>query len=121
MNHASRAIWLGAGTGALLLAAAAITASVPKAVFVDVTKEAGLGAFRNVQGNPVSKPHIIEVMGGGAAFLDFNRDGNLDILLVRGSTIEQFRESGGDPVCALYRGDGHGHFVDVTAAAKLNA
>lgn len=88
--------------------------------FSDVTEKAGLGAFRNVQGgDAVAKPHIIEVMGGGAAFLDYNNDGNLDILLVRGSSIEKFKKEGGDPVCALYRGDGKGHFDDVTKAAGL--
>jgi hypothetical protein len=87
--------------------------------FVDVTEGAGIGAFRNVQGDSRAKPHILEVMGGGAAFLDYNNDGNLDVLLVRGSTIEQYRRNGGDPVCALYRGDGKGHFSDVTQKAGL--
>src|SRR6185436_8475942 len=83
--------------------------------FVDVTAKAGLDGFRNVQGgDPIVKAHILEVMGGGAAFLDYNNDGNLDILLVRGSTIENFRKAGGDAVCALYRSDGKEHFEDVT-------
>jgi enediyne biosynthesis protein E4 len=95
------------------------TASASAFGFVDVTAKAGLSHFRNVQGDSNAKPHILEVMGGGAAFLDFNKDGNLDVLLVRGSTIEQERSRGGDPVCALYRGDGHGNFVDVTKEAGL--
>jgi hypothetical protein len=86
---------------------------------VDVTAESGLGGFINVQGSP-AKNHIIETMGGGAAFLDYDRDGNLDILLVRGSTVERYRE-GGDVVCALYRGDGRGHFRDVTAQSGIKA
>ena len=81
----------------------------------DVTQESGLGNFRNIQGS-LAKEHIIETMGGGAAFFDYNRDGNLDVLLVRGSTVEEFQK-GGSPVCALFRGDGRGHFQDVTAAA----
>ena len=93
--------------------------TIPAGAFVDVTEQAGLSAFRNVQGDSRAKPHILEVMGGGAAFLDYNNDGNLDILLVRGSTIEQYRRNGGDPVCALYRGDGKGHFIDVTQKAGL--
>ena len=94
-----------------------VVAHTPK--FVDVTEKAGLSAFRNVQGDANAKPHILEVMGGGAAFLDYNNDGNLDILLVRGSTIEKYRQDGGDPVCSLYRGDGKGHFTDVTRQAGL--
>jgi enediyne biosynthesis protein E4 len=88
--------------------------------FVDATIDSGLAAFRNVQGgNPDAKLHIVEVMGGGAAFLDYNNDGNLDVLLVRGSTVETYQKKGGDLVCALYRGDGRGRFTDVTAAAGL--
>jgi hypothetical protein len=101
---------------------APLTAGAPAPSFVDVTAKSGIAAFRNVQGgDPNNKPHIIEVMGGGAAFLDYNNDGNLDILLVRGSSIETYRRSGGDPVCALYRGDGKGHFQDVTQSSGLGA
>lgn len=85
--------------------------------FVDVTGDSGLAGFDGLQGSE-SKEHIIEVMGGGAAFLDYDADGFLDILLVRGSTIEAF-QSGGTPMCALYRGDGAGRFRDVTREAGL--
>jgi hypothetical protein len=97
--------------------AAGLAVSTPK--LVDVTVQAGISTFRNVQGDPISKLHILEVMGGGAAFLDYDNDGNLDILLVRGSTIDQYRRKGGDTVCALYHGDGKGHFIDVTQKAGL--
>lgn len=85
--------------------------------FTDVTEDAGLSAFIGVQGSD-RKDHIIEVMGGGAGFLDYDADGNLDILLVLGSTIEQFPK-GGDLMAALYQGDGKGHFTDVTKSAGL--
>ena len=87
--------------------------------FVDVTSSSGLADFRGVQGS-VKKDHIIEVMGGGAAFLDYDADGLLDILLVRGSTIEQF-ERGGSLMCALYKGNGKGNFEDATISAGLTA
>ena len=102
---------------ALLWMPLAATSNHP--VFVDVTSEAGIGTFKNIQGS-LSKQHIIETMGGGAAFLDFDRDGNLDVLLVRGSTIEHL-QTGGDVVCALFRGDGHGHFRDVTESSGITA
>src|SRR5262247_3395364 len=102
---------------ALLWGPLATTSNHP--LFVDVSSEAGIGAFRNIQGS-LSKQHIIETMGGGAAFLDFDRDGNLNVLLVRGSTIEHL-QTGGDVVCALFRGDGHGHFRDVTEASGITA
>ncbi len=87
--------------------------------FDDVTSGSGLEKFDGLQGS-VTKEHIIEVMGGGAAFLDYDADGFLDILLVRGSTIEQFAQ-GGTPMCALYKGDGSGTFKEVTAKAGLTA
>jgi len=99
--------------------AALITAQPLDLGFVDVTSNSGLEAFDGLQGS-VTKEHIIEVMGGGAAFVDYNADGYLDILLVRGSTIEQF-ERGGDLMCALYRGSGQGTFEDVTGEAGLTA
>ena len=113
-------LFIGASLlGCLPFTMGKVLAKVP--AFVSVAEQAGLGGFRNVQGDADAKPHILEVMGGGAAFLDYNNDGNLDILLVRGSTIEHYRQNGGDPVCALYRGDGKGHFTEVTKEAGLEA
>lgn len=57
---------------------------------------------------PPHRPlNILDTIGNGCAFLDYNQDGNLDILLV-------------GPKLALYRGDGKGHFTDVTAAVGLS-
>ena len=100
--------------GALLLAS---PGEESNPIFVDVTQEAGLSAFKNIQGS-LSKQHIIETMGGGAGFFDYDQDGNLDIVLVRGSTVEQFQK-GGSALCSLFRGDGRGRFKDVTAAAGI--
>ena len=111
---------IGAAAMALTVGVCLRAADGP-AKIVDVTERSGIAGFRNVQGDPIQKPHILEVMGGGAAFLDYDNDGNLDILLVRGSTIDQYRQHGGDPVCALYRGNGKGQFVDVSQKSGLSA
>ena len=103
----------------IALGAALAGAQSPDLRFVDVTAASGLQTFDGLQGS-TTKEHIIEVMGGGAAFLDYDADGYLDILLVRGSTIDQF-ERGGDLMCALYRGNGQGTFEDVTDEAGLTA
>src|SRR5436305_599136 len=50
--------------------------------------------------------NILQTIGNGCAFLDYDSDGNLDILLV-GSRI------------ALYAGDGKGRFTDVSVEAGL--
>ncbi|HZT42925.1 MAG TPA: CRTAC1 family protein [Chthonomonadaceae bacterium] len=57
---------------------------------------------------PGKRPlNILQTIGNGCAFLDYNNDGNLDILLV-------------GPKLALYRGDGQGHFTDVTQETGLD-
>jgi len=79
--------------------------STTTAHFVDVAAASGLNHnFRMV----VSKPqNILQTIGNGCAFLDFNDDGDLDILLV-------------DHRLALYEGNGHGQFVDKTVDLGLD-
>ncbi len=73
--------------------------------FIDHTDAAGL---RYVWSLPGSMPRtILQTIGNGCAFLDYDNDGNLDVLLV-------------GPKLALYKGDGHGHFTDVTKAAGMD-
>ena len=110
--------WPAALAGCLLLAPA-LPGHAAELEFSDVTEGSGLEGFHGLQGRE-SKDHIIEVMGGGVAYLDYDDDGFLDILLVRGSTIEGFRQ-GGDLMCSLFRGDGTGRFEDVTARSGLTA
>src|SRR5579871_1808755 len=73
-------------------------------------REVGLSAGLHYQWTiPGSRPmNILQTIGNGCAFLDYNNDGNLDILLV-----------GPDHV-ALYQGDGHGHFTDVSHQTGLD-
>ncbi len=85
----------------------------------DITEAAGLSSFRNTQGT-AAKNYIVESIGGGCAFIDYNRDGKLDILLVRGSTLDRLKR-GGDPVIALYENRGANTFVEVSAKAGLEA
>jgi len=84
--------------------------------FVDVARESGI-TLLNIGGTP-SKNYLIDSTGNGAAFLDYNRDGLLDVLIVNGSSLTRLK-SGGDQMVALYRNDGNGHFTDVTAQSGL--
>jgi hypothetical protein len=59
---------------------------------------------------------IVDANGNGAAFFDYDNDRDLDALIVNGSTRERIA-SGGDPMVALYRNHGSGHFADVTQAS----
>ena len=53
-------------------------------LFVDVTHAAGID-FRLTCGGP-DKLYIVETQCGGAAALDYDNDGWMDILLIDGST-----------------------------------
>ncbi len=83
---------------------------------VDVAAEAGV-TLENVSGSP-AREYIVDSVGNGAAFFDYDNDGRLDVLIVNGSTLERL-QTGGDPIAALYRNVGEGRFEDVTAAAGL--
>ena len=87
-------------------------------LFTDITVPAGLGRARNVSGHPEHKQFLLEEMGGGAAFFDYDHDGWLDIFLVNGSSFDpQVRDS--QPVSYLFRNNRDGTFTDVTRTAGL--
>ncbi|HET9217583.1 MAG TPA: CRTAC1 family protein [Terriglobia bacterium] len=83
--------------------------------FHDIARDIGITVM-NIHGG-ADKDYIIEANGNGAAFFDYNNDGNLDVLIVNGSTLDRYKD-GGDPLVALYRSDGE-QFTDVTANAGL--
>ena len=86
--------------------------------FTDVTTASGV-AVKNVCGEaPADKRWLVEAMGAGAAWLDYNADGNLDLYVVNGSTFSR-PSNGGEPN-RLFRGDGKGNFTDVTEAAGVS-
>jgi hypothetical protein len=85
--------------------------------FVDATPGSGI-EFRNVCGaGPESKGWLAESMGAGAAWLDYDGDGKLDLYLVNGSAYD--RKPGEGERNVLYRGDGKGRFTDVTERAGV--
>lgn len=86
--------------------------------FVDVAPAAGLGAVRIVGGGVESKRYLLETMGGGVAFFDYDNDGWLDVFFVNGTTVEGFPEKEA-PTNQLFRSNGDGTFSDVTRKAGL--
>ena len=84
--------------------------------FTDVTAQAGI-RWTHVNGATEEK-FLIETMGGGGAFLDFDNDGWLDIYLVN-SGAHKFSAPGTKGRNALYRNDRDGTFTDVTAIAGV--
>ena len=83
--------------------------------FVDVAAKVGI-TLMNIHGD-AAKDYILEANGNGAAFFDYDNDGDVDVLIVNGSTLKQYK-NGGDPMVALYRND-NGRFTDVTGGAGL--
>jgi hypothetical protein len=85
-------------------------------VFVDVTKPAGI-EFKHENGAS-SEKYLVETMGSGCAFLDYDQDGLLDVLFVNGGKTPLYQPS--QPVQnRLYRSAGNGRFLDVTKSSGL--
>ena len=104
-------IWCAVGC----LVGAASGWSEPLAVqFVDRAADAGL-TQRNVSGTDQS--YIVEGMMGGAAFFDYDRDGDVDLYVTNGSSFAGFA-TGEHPANQLYRNDG-GRFADMTTVAGV--
>jgi len=93
-------------------------AALPSVKFVDVTKEAGID-FVHFNGAAGEKL-LPETMGSGVAFLDYDGDGDQDLLFVNSSPWPGDKAEGPAPTQRLYRNDGKGKFEDATAEAGLD-
>ena len=83
--------------------------------FTDVARQAGL-TEPIVYGGVDSKSYIIEVVGCGVAFLDYDNDGWLDLLLLSGTRLESAPPGATN---RLYKNNRDGTFTDVTEKAGL--
>jgi hypothetical protein len=90
----------------------------PTPVFVDVAQDAGLLAMLYCGG--AAKDHILESVGSGAAWIDYDEDGRVDAYLVNAWALDEepsrVRVQGRN---VLYRNRGDGTFEDVTEAAGV--
>jgi enediyne biosynthesis protein E4 len=84
--------------------------------FVDVTQRAGI-QFQHNTGAYGGKL-LPETMGSGCAFLDYDRDGWQDILLVNGMDWPGHKRQ--RSTLRLYHNNRNGTFTDVTRAAGLD-
>ncbi|MES4792756.1 MAG: CRTAC1 family protein, partial [Chloroflexota bacterium] len=60
--------------------------ATPTATFVDIAAAAGVNARHD--NGARGKKLMPETMSGGGGFIDYNRDGRLDVLLVAGGDVE---------------------------------
>lgn len=92
------------------------TQSYPQ--LTDVTDEAGITFTHSFGDDDLS--NIVEATGAGCAFFDYDNDGDLDLYFVNGTYLPEINHIQGrinkDRLTnALYRNNGDGTFVDVTA------
>jgi hypothetical protein len=83
--------------------------------FVDIASAAGL-TLPVVYGEPDKTDYILEAVGCGCAFFDYDNDGWMDIFLLSGTRVA------GTPTGAsnrLYKNNRDGTFTDVTEKAGL--
>lgn len=85
--------------------------------FVDVAAQAGL-TEPTVYGGVEQKKYIIETNGCGVAFVDYDNDNWVDVLLLNGTRLQGFPK-GKEPTVKLYRNNGDGTFRDVTEKSGL--
>jgi enediyne biosynthesis protein E4 len=92
--------------------------------FENVVGASGIRAMLRC-GGP-DKQWIPEANGSGAAWLDYDRDGLMDLLIVNGSTMDDLRQivagkipTARDGSLYLYHNLGNGHFEDVSLRAGL--
>src|SRR6184192_299475 len=108
--------WRPSVIAAMLAGGIVLSGATETIRFTDVTREAGID-FLHVNGSSPDK-HLVETMGSGALFFDYDNDGWLDIFLVDGGSLA-------DPAVAgkarhrLYRNRGNGTFEDTTARSNI--
>ncbi|MBM3846532.1 MAG: CRTAC1 family protein [Verrucomicrobia bacterium] len=93
--------------------------SLPKLPFADITTAAGIRFSYN--SGATGEKLLPETMGGGVAFLDYDNDGDQDLLFINGTWWEGKAPANAAPTtAALYSNNGKGAFTDVTAGSGLD-
>jgi hypothetical protein len=81
-----------------------------------MTRDAGL-AFTCRNGEEANNYSILESLGGGVGLLDYDRDGDLDILLAGGGGFKDHTIHGYP--CKLFRNEGNWKFTDASQEAGV--
>jgi hypothetical protein len=85
--------------------------------FEDVTAASGID-FVHYNGATEEK-YMVETMGSGGGFFDYDGDSDLDVYLVNGAPLPGSAPTSTPPRNVLYRNEGDGRFVEVTEEAGV--
>jgi len=114
-HHCRRPVALITGF-ALALAAVAGARSAPGLALVDITRSAGL-QFEHFTG-ATGRKYLPETLGSGVAVFDADGDGQQDVLMLSGTSLDPAAPSA-RPSMKLFRNSGKGRFEDITSQAGL--
>ncbi len=89
----------------------------PAIRFTDATRQAGI-EFRHINGASADK-YLVETIGSGGLFFDYDSDGWIDIFLVDGGSIAD-AAAANQARHRLFRNRGNGTFQDVTAPSGIH-
>ena len=92
---------------------------VPSMPFADITEAAGIDFVH--ENGAAGEKLLPETMGGVGAFLDFDGDGDQDILCINSNNWAWTENNPQPPpTSALYENDGSGNFKNITARSGLD-
>ncbi len=89
--------------------------------FQEIGKQIGIDFIHSIGGAHLN--NIVESSGGGTAFLDYDKDGYIDIYVCSGTWVEGLTKDPKPkemPHNHLYHNNGNGTFSDVTREADLD-
>jgi hypothetical protein len=89
----------------------------PPLQYKDVTESSRIDFKHNA--SITNEKYILETIGAGAAFLDYDNDGLLDIYLANGAHLPDLQKSDPSYYNRLYRNNGNGTFTDTTMKAGV--
>jgi enediyne biosynthesis protein E4 len=104
-------------TGAIAIAAAALSPATAQIRFEEIGRKAGL--HFQLKNAAAGRLHQVELMVGGVAAFDFDNDGCTDLFFTNGATLPGLRKTGPEFYNRLYRNNCDGTFTDVTEKAGV--
>jgi len=116
----SRRHWLAGIGGALAFSVLPARAAVPGSSvrFADIARQSGIRFRHDNAASP--EKYLIETMGAGCGWIDYDQNGLMDLYLVNSAATQLYQPSA-PPRGSLYKNNGDGTFADVTARAGVAA